>query len=123
MAIITEADLQSAIDLTIERLPEFFPIRPILNYKDIQRNGRANWKTNSITVPKWAGKIGESYALYYSLHELTHYVNGKLSGHGEFFKRMEDKILSLWGLSIKRAKCYPKELYANGQSQPVLKYK
>ena len=121
MKQLTQEDLQSIIDLTIERMREFFPIRPTLHYKEISRNGRANWKTNSITVPCWAGRIGESYVIYYTLHELTHYVNGHLGGHGEFFKRMEDKILAIWGLSIKRAKCYPKELYANGQSQPTLK--
>jgi hypothetical protein len=118
---MTEKDLQSIIDLTIDRFKTWFPIHPSLQIKDLKRGGRANWKTSCISIPLWALKYGEHYVTYYTLHELTHYYNGHLGGHGPLFKSIEDKLLGLWGLSIKRAKAYPKSLYANGQEQPTPK--
>jgi hypothetical protein len=117
----TEKDLQTVIDLTVEHFKEWFPVRPTLYLKELKRNGRANWKTSKISVPLWAVKIGEHYAMYYALHELTHYYNGFLSGHGPLFQSIEDKLLSLWSMSIERAKAYPKRLYANGEEKPTLK--
>ena len=113
----TQSDLQAAIDLTIELRPAWFPNRPKVICKTVGR-GRANWKTNSITIPQWSIETGDSYALYYAIHELAHYFGGRLGGHSAMFQKIEDELLSIWGLSIKRAKAYPKALFANGQPQP-----
>lgn len=120
---MTELDMQSVLDVTREKFISEFPVRPIIKLKNVRRNGRANWKSNSITIPAWVAKYGENYSIYYILHELTHYYKGSLGGHGPLFKEIENKLLSVWGISIIRAKAYPKTLFANGQEQPSPKTK
>jgi hypothetical protein len=115
-------DLQAMVDSTTDCLKELFPIVPQVIITDTMR-GHALWKSKRISIPAWAFKYGDTYVMYYTLHELTHYVNGKLSGHGELFKKMEDKILLMWNITIERAKAYPKRIYFNGQPKPCPKNK
>src|SRR5689334_18020766 len=97
-------DLQAIIDTTVENLRSDFPIRPRVELRTLKRGGRANWTSQTISIPEWATKFGETYLIYYVLHELTHYYNGRLGGHGPKFREIENKLLSLWGITIRRAK-------------------
>lgn len=119
---MTIEDLQSIVELTASQHKEIFPIVPQVIMKDTRR-GHALWKSGRISIPKWAWQYGEAYLMYYTIHELTHYVNGKLGGHGPFFKQMEDVLLKVWDISIKRAKCYPKAVYHKGKEVPSPKNK
>jgi len=115
-------DLQSIVDLTTTDMEKHFPIVPKVIVKDTRR-GHALWKSSCVSIPKWAWTYGEGYLMYYVLHELTHYVGGKLSGHGVFFKQMEDILLAKWDIRIIRAKCYPKAVYYKGKQIPCPKNK
>lgn len=101
-------DYQAIVDLTSEALG----IPSILVRIKKVYAGRAN--KNYIALPKFLDKYDEQYQIYYAVHEACHYVN-KGMGHKPPFKEIEDRILALWNIKIKRAKAYPKALYANGK--------
>jgi len=55
------------------------------------------------------------------IHEFAHIVNAhkngrhRVSSHGKEFKRTEDRLLKLFGLSIKRARAYATVIYYEGK--------
>jgi len=105
-------DYQAIADLTSEALK--IPTIKV-RIKNVL-GGRAN--KNYITLPKWLEHYDKEYQIYYVVHEVCHYLKPHvkgLLGHNKMFQKYEDKALELWGITIKRAKIYPKELYANGQ--------
>lgn len=107
------ADIQTVADLTAD----FLKIQsPVVRVVKIQR-GYADPAKNLITIPEWVFERGESYAIYYVAHEISHLsVPTKAwaseGSHGKTFKLVEDSALKAWGLSIRRAKAYPKEIFA-----------
>jgi len=120
--MLTLQDYQQIIKKTAEHFGVYKEV--VVRVKDIKRGGRAHWRVRdgklllSITLPKWLEEYDDEYAKYYAVHEICHLIEKALfraSSHEERFKRIEDEALALWGLKIKRAKAYPKELYFNGQ--------
>ena len=120
--MLTLQDYQKIIEKTAEHFEVYKEVK--LRVKYIKGCGWARWRTRggklllSITLPKWLEIYDDEYARYYAVHEACHiiaFVKGKDDGHGERFKEIEDEALALWGLKIKRAKVFPKELYANGR--------
>lgn len=107
---LTEADLQAVADLVTER-DRASPVAVSLRNT---RNGKAYHEFRLVTVPMWALKYGDDYTIYYVIHEVAHIVYGK-GGHGEGYKAVEDRLLSYWELSIKRARAYPRTVYSRGQ--------
>lgn len=112
----------------VDRVLDYFNVHPDslkVKVKDVKGGGRTGWRYRNgrtlfyITLPKWLEIYDEQYAIYYAVHETCHVVTrlkGKHRGrHCENFKRIEEEALALYGIRIKRAKAYPKELYANGQ--------
>ena len=115
---MTLQDYKTISELTIEHFGFFRLLKMVeIKVKDVN-SGKANLRSYKITLPKFLEKYDDNYAIYYAVHEVCHiisFVKGRDDGHGERFKKIEDEALALWGLKIKRAKVYPKELYANGQ--------
>lgn len=73
-----------------------------------------------ITIPFKQKPVRENwhYALAYLIHEFSHLVSYIRYGnfdHGSTFKRIEKRLLGLYGLSIDRKKVYLKALYASGK--------
>jgi len=75
--------------------------------------GQANLKLARFTIPQHAFTKGETYLLYYVIHEFTHCLGNR--SHNSMFKRKERELLQLFGISIDYAKAYPRALYANGE--------
>jgi len=103
---INQSDLQAIADLTAETLNVKIP--PVL-VKNVQR-GRAN--SRYITIPVNVLLHHEVYCIYYIVHEVCHYLQ---KGHGPLFQKLEEKALSLWGITIERKRVYPKSLSIDGQ--------
>lgn len=110
--MMTEADLQAVADLTIEAFPGA-SVKPHIHLKKA-RGGWCSYVTQNITIPEWTQACGESYIIYYVVHEVCHLLDFK-DRHGAQFQRIEDKALKLWGIRIDRLRVYPKRLYLNGQ--------
>lgn len=112
---MTLQDYKTISELTAEHFGVFKKVE--IKVKDV-RGGYAYSYKCYITLPKFLEKYDDNYAIYYAVHETCHiiaFIKNRDRMHGEEFKRIEDEALALWGLKIKRAKVYPKELYANGQ--------
>ena len=105
---LTEADLQAVVDLVLEREKSKRKIK--VKIKPIAR-GCADHLKNEIIIPVVALTIGEDYAIYYVIHELSHFF---ASGHKADFKAIENRLLTHWELSIRRMKAYPRTLYSKG---------
>ncbi len=76
--------------------------------------GRANLNHTRFTIPQHAFTKGETYLFYYVIHEFTH-CQDDIIGHGKDFKKAEQDLLGLFGISIDYARAYPRVLYANGE--------
>lgn len=109
---MTTQDYRTIIDLTAEHF-RIDLSNIVLRIKEIRHGGRAGH--NYITLPQWLEEYDENYCIYYTIHEACHLIAGLGCGHGWMFRKVEDEALALWGLEIERKKCYPKELYTNGQ--------
>lgn len=64
---------------------------PNIQIKDVHC-GRARYKTNKITLPKWVIGTKIAYIYYYTIHEVCHFVTK--SGHDYIFKTTEN--LQCW---------------------------
>ena len=80
-----------------------------------------NWANNTITISKQA-LLEENY--YYGkalvIHEFSHIVTHHQNGygakvHGKEFKGIENRLLKLFGLSVKRARAYATIIYHEGK--------
>lgn len=112
---MTEQECQNLLGWLVRR--EHLARKGIqLKVKNIQA-GRALWGTKTITIPSLA--LGDQYrGTAYVIHEVAHFVNyykGRNDNHGSAFKRIENRLLKLFGLSIKRKRAYAKALYYNGE--------
>lgn len=69
-------------------------------------------KPSYITIPhSLLHNRPKPYVVYYIAHEVAHtHPNG--DGHGSSFKRVERRVLKRFGMGIRYAKAYPRELYA-----------
>ena len=74
------------------------------------------YRWRKVTIPTWSIATGRDHSLYYMLHELAHVVTIG-HGHDEEFRRVEDKLLAVYGITIvRRAKSpYPKTISMNGE--------
>jgi len=77
------------------------------------RGGRAWYDTKEIEMPLWINNFDVIYQIYYIIHELVHCLTGHK--HDKDFKLVEDCLLRMWGIEIKRKRVYPKELKFNGK--------
>jgi len=95
---------QMVCDLTAEFLNIPYKIKVEIN---AVRRGRARTGTRKITLPRWALERGEVYTLYYTVHEVCHFV---CAAHGTAFKEVEMEVLEAWGIRPKYKKVYLREL-------------
>ena len=106
-------DFQAIVDVTIDFLG--LELRVSVFMLDIPR-GVALFctPTPTILLPAWIREYHAAYQVDYVVHELGHFVSGT-AGHSRVFKAVEDCLLCLWGLDIKRMSVYPKGLLKNGK--------
>jgi len=120
---MTEADLQAVVDLTIEAITTNPPTRqgrpisvttppkPKVEVRSI-RGGYAKYRLNLIVIPAWALKEGDSHAIWYAVHEASHFLNPERR-HGHTFEDIENVGLRLWDIRIsRRSRVYPTKLVA-----------
>ena len=107
--MMTEADLQAVADLVLEREGSGRRVRVRIT---TTRRGHAYIDKGELTVPIWALAQGDDFAIYYTIHEVAHFYH---YGHGDAYKRVEDRLLSHWELSIGRKKHYPRTMYSKGE--------
>jgi len=84
----------------------------IIQFKSVRR-GRARIDSRKITIPIWTLQRTKSYAIYYVIHELSHFiVSDKFGafGHGGIFKKIEIMILKKYNIIPIYKKAYPKTL-------------
>jgi len=75
---------------------------------------------NTITISKRGLEKNYYYGKALVIHEFSHIVTHHKNGygakvHGKEFKRIEDRLLKLFGLSIKRARAYATIIYYEGK--------
>jgi len=105
-------DYQAIVDLTAEAFnSSSLPVR----MRNIRGGGYAS--NYFITLPLWLREQVEIYQIYYCVHEICHHIAGQHEGHSSIFKNTENSALALWGITIKRAKVYPRVLYLNGEKK------
>ena len=110
---LTIVDLQACADATAEYLrkitthPKVVRVPPVRITTAQQGFARSTY----LTVPSWALARTEDYAIYYVVHEVTHYFAGP--GHGLAFKHLEQNALAQWDLFPVYNRVYPK-LLKNG---------
>lgn len=80
---------------------------------EILSQGRGWFMEKKIEMPAWVSRYDVSFRIYYVVHELTHCMVGV--EHNKNFKTVEDKLLSLWDIRIKRRSVYPKAIYRDGK--------
>jgi len=77
------------------------------------RQGHAHY-SGLLTIPEWALK-DQYEGTAYTIHEVAHFVNryrgDPYEMHGKAFKRVENRLLKLFGLSIDRKRAYAKATY------------
>ena len=110
-------DAQALLDL----LNEHYKSSVLMAFTHANK-GRANIIAKRFTIPQHALDKGETYLHYYVIHEFTHCL-GFFDEHNLAFKRKEQTLLAMFGISIDYAKSYPRALYCNGekvyQKKPV----
>lgn len=60
-------------------------------YVTATNRGRADYRVNNVTVPRWAWNTGIEYAHYYLAHEIAHIIvwnSLRVRGHGSQFQAM-----------------------------------
>jgi len=83
-----------------------------IKFKNVRR-GSARNRTRKITIPIWAIQKSRAFAIYYIIHEVSHFiVNDKLGGggHCEVFKQVETTILEKYYMKPVYKKAYVKYL-------------
>lgn len=115
---MNQADLKAAIELTKDKFGGLARLVTV-RFADI-RAGYAKPRENKITLPNWIFNRGNTFALYYALHEVAHLIHRWQSNserhkmHGIEFKAIEKQVMDTWDLQIEYAKAYPKRVYLNG---------
>lgn len=102
-------DAISCLDLLNETMRK----KVTLTFVNANR-GHARLSTQHITIPRHAFGRGETYLLYYVIHEFTHIYTSDCR-HDAKFKNAEKRLLAMFGYEIEYARAYPKTLYANGE--------
>ena len=78
------------------------------------KRGWANYGNRFISIPSWAYYEANIYYFkYYTLHELCHFINYKLTsttGHNGKFKEIETSLLNKYNIIPIYKKVYVKEL-------------
>ena len=96
--------MQAVADLASEHLG--LSQKPIVKLKDV-RAGR--YHCQYVTIPEWISEYGESYEIYYIVHEICHSI---VLNHGPVFKQIETKLLAMWGIVPTYAKAYVRALHS-----------
>ncbi len=84
-----------------------------IQFKQVRGGGRARYRTRKITIPVWVLDRAEEYQIYYVIHELSHFINYDKNngyGHNEDLKRIEQRILKEYNITIIYSRAYPKWL-------------
>lgn len=105
----TEQDLRACLDLLNEREGTVFRMEMCRGDRGKARIGQG-W----FTIPPHVFKYDWAYGVAYVCHEFAHLLKGR-GGHGPDFQKIEDRLCALFGLSVERAKAYPRAILANGQ--------
>ena len=79
-----------------------------------------NWINNTICISRRGLEKNYYYGKALVIHEFSHIVTHHRNGygakvHGKEFRRIEDRLLKLFGLSIKRARAYATIIYHEGK--------
>jgi hypothetical protein len=74
--------------------------------------GYAKPKMGRATVPAWALKIHDGYAVYYTLHKLVHF---KVWKHGTVFRAVEQKLCGQFQILLEYRRVYPNAVIYNGE--------
>jgi predicted metal-dependent hydrolase len=74
--------------------------------------GRAKIKKNIATVPAWALKLHPGYAVYYTLHELSHF---KVWRHGPAFQEVEQELCGQFEILLKYRRVFPDAINWKGE--------
>jgi len=84
-----------------------------IQFKKVRRGSARKWN-RKITIPIWSIQKSRAFAIYYIIHEISHFiVNDKLGGavsHGKLFKQVETNILEKYYIKPVYKKAYPKYL-------------
>lgn len=87
--------------------------------KDTAR-GHAHTGTSSIILPHWLlHRCPKPYIVYYIAHEVAHLYPGTIL-HEPAFKRVERRALKFFGMGIKYAHAYPRELFTLRDGKPLV---
>lgn len=85
-----------------------------------KRGSCAGYYSHEIRMSRTQLKDNYWARLALVVHEFVHVVVYQKNGshgilpHGKEFRRIEDRLLKLFGLTIERKKCYAKAFYHNG---------
>ncbi|OGM12058.1 hypothetical protein A2V80_02330 [Candidatus Woesebacteria bacterium RBG_16_39_8b] len=99
-------DYKKILDYT-RSLIDYDPVVTV-TIADIRR-GMAYYDKKKIILPTWLNEFDMVYQVYCVIHELVHCMIGYK--HSETFKKLEDILLSIWGIEIVRMRVYPKRLF------------
>jgi len=84
------------------------------------RGSYAYYDEREIHISRRALEKNYHYSKALVIHEFAHIVNAhkngryRVSSHGKRFRMAENRLLKLFGLSIKRARAYATIIYHNG---------
>src|SRR3989339_2128186 len=95
-------DYKKILDYT-RSLIDYDPVVTV-TIADIRR-GMAYYDKKKIILPTWLNEFDMVYQVYCVIHELVHCMIGYK--HSETFKKLEDILLSIWGIEIVRMRVYP----------------
>jgi hypothetical protein len=82
-----------------------------IHFKRI-RKGRAMY-SGYTSIPLWCFGRGWEYALYYTIHEITHQIMFQTVGqvgHSKAFKQKEGELLAEHNIKLIYSRAYPKRL-------------
>ena len=100
---------QKVADTTLRWLSLDKVVKVKVLIRDDIDSGRGYFDRKEIHMPAWISSCDPGYRLYYVLHELIHCLIGYK--HNQTFKQVEDTILDLWDIKIKRKRVYPKQMF------------
>jgi len=116
--VLTPKGCQDILNQLIEYEDLDWLMPPItLNVRGIKQ-GYTKLNSRRILIPQWA--LANLYCgKWYVIHEIAHVVTRLQYGigvqiHGLEFMKVENRLLGLYGLTLKRNKVYPKAIYFHG---------
>ena len=118
---MTEQDCQSILTKLIKH-EHFSRLKPPITLK--LKNIRGSWEhdgRHSISISKNQLNYGYYYGVALVVHEFSHVVVDfkhrwkRVLPHGKEFKKVENRLLKLFGLTIKRKKAYAIAIYKNNK--------